>query len=106
MAQPTVIEGRREDILAALDRPEMEGRQLKLIVMPDEPAANTLLDEAISRMARRSREEVAQAQRRAMGTYPPARPLPPGKTLADVIAGQWPGDETDEQVQAALDELS
>lgn len=30
----------------------------------------------------------------------------PGKTLADVVCGQWPGDETDEQIEAALAELS
>ncbi len=32
----------------------------------------------------------------------PRRLPPPGKTVWDMIAGQWPGDETDEELQAAL----
>lgn len=31
---------------------------------------------------------------------------PPGKTAMDMIIGQWPGDETDEEVNRALEELS
>lgn len=36
----------------------------------------------------------------------PPRPLPEGKTLSDVVEGSWPGDETDEQIRAALERLS
>ena len=36
----------------------------------------------------------------------PARPLPPGKTLDDVVRGSWPGDESDEEINRALEELS
>ncbi len=32
----------------------------------------------------------------------PRRLPPPGKTAMDMIVGQWPGDETDEEIQAAL----
>ena len=32
----------------------------------------------------------------------PRRLPPPGKTAWDMIVGQWPGDETDEELQAAL----
>ncbi len=34
----------------------------------------------------------------------PRKPLPPGKTLKDVLEelGPWPGDETDEELLAAL----
>ena len=33
----------------------------------------------------------------------PRRPLEPGQTLADVLAAHpWPGDETDEELQAVL----
>jgi hypothetical protein len=34
------------------------------------------------------------------------RSLPEGKTLQDVLSGQWPGDETDEEVYEALRKLS
>jgi hypothetical protein len=106
MAQSRVIEGTREDIRAALDQPEMEGRRLQLIVMPDREASSSLLDAALQRMANRSPNEISRAQRRALDAWPPPTTLPPGKTVADVVAGQWPGEETDEQVQDALTELS
>lgn len=32
----------------------------------------------------------------------PHRLPPPGKTALDMIVGQWPGEETDEELQAAL----
>ncbi len=32
----------------------------------------------------------------------PRRLPPPGKTALDMIVGQWPGEETDEELQAAL----
>ena len=32
----------------------------------------------------------------------PRRLPPPGKTAMQMIVGQWPGDETDEELQAAL----
>ena len=36
----------------------------------------------------------------------PRVPPPPGKTALQMVVGQWPGDETDEQVNKALEELS
>ena len=32
----------------------------------------------------------------------PRRLPPPGKTAMQMVVGQWPGDETDEELQAAL----
>jgi hypothetical protein len=64
------------------------------------------LDQAIARMRNRTPEEIAAMRERVLAVTPPPRPLPPGKTLEEVIVGRWPGDETDEQIEAALDELS
>jgi hypothetical protein len=61
---------------------------------------------AVARMTNRSPEERAAARAHALATYPPRRPLPPGKTFSEVVAGHWPGDETDEEINAALEELS
>ena len=36
----------------------------------------------------------------------PRRQPPSGKTAMDMIIGQWPGDETDEEINKALEELS
>jgi bifunctional DNA-binding transcriptional regulator/antitoxin component of YhaV-PrlF toxin-antitoxin module len=68
-----------------------------------EPTALAL---AIASMINRTPEQVAKDRASLMAMTSPARPLPPGKTLADVICGQWPGYETDEQIYAALEELS
>jgi hypothetical protein len=64
------------------------------------------LRQVVSEMTHRTPEQIAQAQARAMQTYLPRRPVPPGKTLAEIVSGQWPGQETDEQIKAALDDLS
>jgi hypothetical protein len=64
------------------------------------------LNSAIARMTNRSAGERAAARAHALTTYQPRRPLPPGKTFSEVVGGQWPGDETDEQVNTALEELS
>lgn len=69
-------------------------------------ASRSQLSRARSAMAHRSPEQVAEAQRRAMDLYRPLRSVPPGKTLADVVSSQWPGSETDEEIEAALRELS
>ena len=66
----------------------------------------TPLERAVYEMTSRTPEQLAQAQLRAMELYPPRRTPPPGKTLADMVSGKWPGDETEEQIQQALAELS
>jgi hypothetical protein len=69
----------------------------------DDPDA---LSRAITRMVNRTPEEIAEAQMRAIATCKPQNEIPPGKTLFDMVAGKWPGDETDEQIQEALERLS
>ena len=64
------------------------------------------LDEAIARIINRTPEERAAARAKLLQARRPARPLPPGKTLEDVVLGQWPGDESDEEVARALERLS
>jgi hypothetical protein len=54
----------------------------------------------------RREEDVEETRSRLFGLTPPPAPLPEGKTLSDVVEGQWPGDETNEQVRAALERLS
>src|SRR5205085_696620 len=66
----------------------------------------TMLSRARQAMTHRTPEQIAEAQARAMDAYEPRRPVPRGKTLADVVSGQWPGDETDDQIEAALRDLS
>jgi hypothetical protein len=43
---------------------------------------------------------------RSLADLKPRIPPPPGSNGFAEIIGTWPGDETDEEIQAALDELS
>jgi hypothetical protein len=73
----------------------------------DEPAPEKdYLANALQRAAARTPEQVLADRADVLAGSRKAKPLPPGKTLRDVVVGQWPGDETDEQIRAALDELS
>ncbi len=64
------------------------------------------LARAVAAMTNRTPEEIEAARARLFAQSRPPRPLPEGKTLLDVISGQWPGDETDEEVFEALRKLS
>lgn len=67
---------------------------------------DTPLGRGIKEMLARTPEQVREARARLLATARPACPLPPGKTLEDVIVGKWPGDETDEEIARALEDLS
>jgi predicted DNA-binding antitoxin AbrB/MazE fold protein len=70
------------------------------------PEVNEALERAIRWLTSRTQEEILAARERILKASRPARPLPEGKTLAEVVQGLWPGDETDEQVREALEKLS
>jgi len=57
-------------------------------------------------LANRTPEEIEEARRELKAASRPSRPLPEGKTLSDMVCGKWPGDETDEEIAAALERLS
>lgn len=61
---------------------------------------------AIARIRNRASEEIEQTRARLFREMEPPRPLPEGKTLFDVVCGAWPGDEIDEEIYEALDQLS
>jgi len=64
------------------------------------------LSQALARLAARTPEEVARARDEARSALVPARPLPEGATLLETVGGKWPGDETDEEIAAALNRIS
>ena len=66
----------------------------------------TYYEEIMAQLTNRTPEQLAEAQRRAIASLPTPRPLPPGKTLADVIYGQLPDDDPDEEIIAILKEIS
>ena len=57
-------------------------------------------------MTERTPKQIAEARARVFAASPEPRPLPDGKTLEETVVGKWPGDEKDEEIQAALHELS
>ncbi len=69
----------------------------------DDPEA---LARTITRMMARTPEERKQAQEQTMQSCKPRHQIPANKTLFDMVAGKWPGDETDEEVNQALERLS
>ena len=73
------------------------------IEAPENPDALTV---AVNKLINRTEAEMLASRARVMKTVRLGRPLPEGKTLADVVEGQWPGDETDEQIFEALERLS
>ena len=62
--------------------------------------------EFFMRLKNRTPEELEADRARILSRSPVPRPLPPGMTLADVIRGKWPGDETDEEIEEALRRMS
>lgn len=69
-------------------------------------SAINMLTEAVEAMIQRTPAQIAQARDRALERYKPRRTPPPGRTLSDMVSGKWPGNETDEQIDIALEELS
>lgn len=79
------------------------------VEQPQPPVAAPKPDpiaEGMARIINRTPEEILAARERAFAASTPPRPLPPGKTLEDVVCGQWPGDETDEEIRDLLRKMS
>lgn len=64
------------------------------------------LAEAVRRLTSRTPDEVLADRAAVLATARRGRPLPEGKTLCDVVEGTWPGDETDDEIRQALEEMS
>jgi len=107
-----ILEGTWEEILCHAD--ELAGHRLRVVILDDQAETNgadkdenpNALPEAIRALLSRPPEEIEAARARLFEQSRAPRPLPEGKTLGDVVCGQWPGDETDEAVFEALKKLS
>ena len=71
--------------------------------IPEQPDQLML---AILRTNSRTHEEIQSARDRIFAASPLPMPLPEGKTIFDMVEGMWPGDETDEEIERWLEELS
>ena len=70
------------------------------------PESPSLLQAAVERIHSRTSEEVARDRARILSLTPPPRELPADKTFDEIVAGAWPGDESDEEVHESLRRLS
>lgn len=73
---------------------------------PARPPKPDPIAEAMARLMNRTPEEIEAARAAIFAASRPPRPLPPGKTLEDVVCGQWPGDETDEEIRDLIRKIS
>ena len=83
-----------------------EGCEVTVEPTTPPPVEESALEREIRRLTSRTPEQIEEARARILKNSRPARPLPEGKTLSDMVEGKWPGDETDEQVREALERLS
>ena len=67
-----------------------------------ETSAPDMLAQEIDWLTGRSPADVRAARERILGASPPAREIPDGKTIVDMLEGKWPGTETDAEIQEAL----
>jgi hypothetical protein len=103
MAQPQVIEGTGEELIELLNQQPKE--RFRLLKLANDRPFQTY-EEALAQAMNRTSEEIADARTRVLQASPVPRQIPEGKTLEDMILGQSPGDETDEQIFEALERLS
>jgi hypothetical protein len=76
------------------------------VIDADVPAVHGPLSNAVGKLLSRKPEQAEAARAALLALARPARPLPEGKTLNDVVEGTWPGDESDAEIHSILNELS
>ena len=101
---PTILEGTPEELSSIVNKlPKYRYRvEIRELVEPE----RDYLAEAILKMNSRTPEQVLADRAEVFASSPTPTPIPPGKTFDDMVMGQWPGDETDEEIRLALEELS
>jgi len=103
MAQAQIIEGTGEELIELLT--QQPKNRFRLIRLANNRPFQTY-EEALSHAMSRTAEEIAAARARLLQASPAPREIPEGKTLEDMVIGQWPGDETDEQIFEVLERIS
>ncbi len=95
---------------AARLRAEAEGMGLGLDIyitqLVEHSGHSSPLDRAMQTLRGRTADARSALRAEVLAGSRSARPLPPGKTLEELVVGTWPGDESDSTVNEALKELS
>ena len=88
---------------------QLAGCNVRITIEPVDDEADKdvfSLDAGIARLNGRTPDEILTARNRMLSEASEPLPFPAGKTFAEVIMGQWPGDESDDEIAAALRALS
>jgi hypothetical protein len=104
--QPKVVEGTPEEIASVLNELPPKRYRVEIRDLNGGASDRDSLDEAVRDALTRTHEQMLADRAEVLAGSRKPTPLPPGKTLDDMVRGKWPGDETDEQIRAALEELS
>jgi hypothetical protein len=78
-----------------------------LTPLSDQPTSlSPNLQRELEWLTGRGAADADETRQRLFGLSQSPTHIPEGKTLSDMVEGQWPGDETNEQVREALERLS
>jgi hypothetical protein len=105
-APSTVFEGTPDELATFLKSLPPKRYHIEIADLGEPAPEKNYLADAVRRALERTPEQMLADRADVLAGVRKGAPLPPGKTLDDVVKGKWPGDETDEQIRAALEELS
>jgi len=103
---PTVLEGTPEELSTLVNELPKHRYRVEIRELIDPETEVDFLVQAIERRKNRAPEEIAAVRADVMAGVRKGTELPAGMTLSDMVVGKWPGDESDEQIRVALEELS
>jgi hypothetical protein len=104
--QPTVMEGTPEEIASFIKALPPTRYHVEIVGISDSGSTKNYLAEAVERAVSRTPEDVLATRDAILKSSPAPRQIPAGLSFEDVVSGQWPGQETDEEIEAALKRLS
>ena len=103
------LSGTPEEILAAVrELPEGHRYHVEIIRLDPPPSPEELKQMEEAAKDRRTPEQVQADRERLLAACPPPLPLPPGKTVEDMMRelGPWPDpDASDEKVLEEIEDL-
>lgn len=94
------------DYVRSLVERQIQARRYLSAGTEEDEADPEGLAHAVAAMTDRTPEQIARVQAQAIAALKPRANPPPGTNGMQLVYGQWPGEETDKQVAAALKELS
>jgi hypothetical protein len=103
---PAVVEGTPDEIASFVNGLPPNRYHVEITDLNGTARERDYLAEAIQESLARTPEQMLADRADVLAGSRKPTPLPPGKTLNDMVMGKWPGDETDEEIRVALEELS